>query len=97
MGIDQIRPETKRKNEQGGQWIKMKLGSEKRRFLALDEIVFPFMTIYHTHGHLKCGDGFFCQTISMKSNRWWLHNKETSFIVFLDLTKEILVQVSTCW
>ena len=31
MGIDQIRPETKRKNEraQGGQWIKTKLGSGK--------------------------------------------------------------------
>ena len=41
-------------------------GIGKRGFLALDEIVFPFMTIYHTHGHLKCGDGFFCQTISMK-------------------------------
>ena len=32
---------------------------EKRGFLALDDIVFPFMIIYQTHGHLKCRDCFF--------------------------------------
>ena len=72
MGIDQIRPETKRKNEgaQGGQWIKMKLGSEKRRFLALDEIFLPFMTIYHIMAILNVETAFFLSDHIDESNRW---------------------------